>query len=103
MLRRVLMVNPSLEVVVLPSFLCVGYFVPVSAVSVGCTESVSPEEEGGALPDHLKYIIMGSYPSLGEASQDVASGSPTSICACFSGSRGAHDGADDVGTAQDPD
>ena len=29
---RVLMVNPSSEVVVLPSFSCVGYLVPVSAV-----------------------------------------------------------------------
>ena len=37
----VLMVNPSSEVVVLPSFSCVGYLVPVSAVSVARAESVS--------------------------------------------------------------
>ena len=35
---RVLMVNPSSEVIVLPSFSCVGYLVPVSAVSVACAE-----------------------------------------------------------------
>ena len=44
------MVNPSSEVVVLPSCLCVGYLVPVSAVSVARAESVSSEEEGGVLP-----------------------------------------------------
>ena len=64
---HVLIVNPSSEVVVLPSFSCVGYLIPVSAVSVACAESVSPGEEGGALPDHLQDIITGSYPSLGEA------------------------------------
>ena len=64
---RVLMVNPSSDVVVLPSFSCVGYLVLVSAVSVACAESVSPKEEGGALPDHLEDIITGSHPSLGEA------------------------------------
>ena len=64
---RVLMVNPSLEVVVLPSFSCVGYLVPVSAVSVARAESVSSNEEGRALPDHLEDIATGSHPSLGEA------------------------------------
>ena len=61
----VLMVNPSLEVIVLPSLSCVGYLVPVSAVSVACAESVSPEEEGGALPNHLEDIITGAHPSWG--------------------------------------
>ena len=41
---RVLMVNSSSEVVVLPSFSFVGYLVPVSAVSEACTESVLLEE-----------------------------------------------------------
>ena len=63
----VLMVNPSSEVVVLPSFSCVGYLVAVSAVSVARAESVSSKEEGGALPDHLEDIVTGSHPSLGEA------------------------------------
>ena len=34
---RVLMVRPSSEAVVFLYFLCVGYLVPVSAVSVACT------------------------------------------------------------------
>ena len=51
----------------LPVCSCVGYLVLVSPVSVACTASVSPEEEGGTLPDHLEDIIMGSHPSLGEA------------------------------------
>ena len=63
------MVNPSLEVVVLPSFSCVWYLVPVSAVSVAHAESVSSKEDGGALPDHLEDIVTGSHPSLGEAGQ----------------------------------
>ena len=58
----VLMVNPSSEVVVLPSFPHVGYLVLVSAVSVARVE----EEEGGALLDHLEDIVTGSHPSLGE-------------------------------------
>ena len=54
---RVLMVNPSSEVVVLPSFSCVGYLVQVSAVLVACEESVLPEEGSGVLPDHQEDII----------------------------------------------
>ena len=42
-----------------------GYLVPVSAVSVARAESVSSKEEGGALPEHLEDIVMGS--SLREA------------------------------------
>ena len=61
----VLMVNPSSEVVVLPSFSCVGDLVPVSAVSVARSELESPEG-GGTLPDHLEDIVVGSHPSLGE-------------------------------------
>ena len=44
-----------------------GYLAPVSAVLVARAESVSLEEEGGALPDHLEDIVTGSHPSLGEA------------------------------------
>ena len=62
---RILMVNSSSEVVVLPSFSCVGYLVPVSAVSVACTESVLLEEGSGVLPDHLEDIITGSHPLVG--------------------------------------
>ena len=51
----------------MPSFSCVGYLVPVSAVLVACTESVVPEEGSTVLPDHLEDIITVSHPSLGEA------------------------------------
>ena len=63
----VLMVNPSSEVVTLPSFSCVGNLVPVSALSVACTDAWSPGEEDGVLPDHLEDIVTGSHPNLGEA------------------------------------
>ena len=46
----VLMVNPSSEVVVLPSFSCVGYLVPVSAVSVARAESRRRRRVGLARP-----------------------------------------------------
>ena len=63
----VLMVNPSADVIVLPSFSCVGNLVPVSAVSVALAEPVLPGKECGTLPDHLEDIVTGSHPSLGEA------------------------------------
>ena len=63
------MVNPSADVIVLPSFSCVGNLVPVSAVSVALAEPVLPGEECGTLPDHLEDIVMGSHPFLGEAGQ----------------------------------
>ena len=59
------MVNPSSEVVVLPSFSCVGDLVPVLSVSMAQTEHESPEG-GGTLPDHLEDIMVGSHLSLGE-------------------------------------
>ena len=59
------MVNPSSEVVVLPSFSCVGDLVPVPAVSVARWE-LGPPEMDGHLPDHLEDIVGGSHPSLGE-------------------------------------
>ena len=52
----VLMVNPSSDVIVLPSFSCVGNLVPVKAVSVALVEPVPPGEESGALPDHLEDL-----------------------------------------------
>ena len=60
------MVNPSSEVVILPSFSCVGDLVPVSAVSVARSER-GPLVMDGPLPDHLEDIMGGSHPSLGEA------------------------------------
>ena len=59
----VLMVNPNVEEIVLPSFTCVG--VPVSAVSVALADPELRGEECETLPDHLEDIVMGSHPSLG--------------------------------------
>ena len=50
----VLMVNPSVDVIVLPYFACVGNLVPVSAVSVALAEPVLPGEKCGTLPDNLE-------------------------------------------------
>ena len=63
----VLMVNPNLDMVIIPSFSCVGNLVPVSAVTVALADPVLPREESGALPDHLEDIVTGSHPFFGEA------------------------------------
>ena len=60
---NVLMVNPSSEGVVLPSFTCVGDLVPVSAVSVARSELEIPGMNRH-LPDHLEDIETGSHPSF---------------------------------------
>ena len=60
----VLLVNPGSDVVVLPSFSCIGNLVPVSAVSVARSSIVSPGV-GRTLPEHLEDIVAGSHPSLG--------------------------------------
>ena len=49
----VLLINPSSDVVVLPSFLCVGTSVPVLAVWVAQTVVIVPEANW-ALPEHLE-------------------------------------------------
>ena len=63
----VLMINPNTEEVVLPSFICVGKLVPVSAVSVALADPGLPDDGRVALPDHLEEIVLGSHPSLGES------------------------------------
>ena len=63
----VLMINPNVEEIVLPSFTCVGNLVPVSAVSVALADLGLPDDVCVVLPDHLEEIVMGSHPSLGEA------------------------------------
>ena len=63
----VLMINPNAEEIVLPSFTCVGKLVPVSAVSVALADPGLPDDMCVVLPDHLDEIVMGSYPSWGEA------------------------------------
>ena len=58
----VLMVNPNVEEIVLPSFTCVGDLVPVSAVSVAMVEPALPNNMYVALMDHREDIVTGSHP-----------------------------------------
>ena len=58
---NVLMVNPSSDVIVLPSFSCVGNLVPVSAASVARGRRVARGRTT------WEDIVTGSHPSLGEA------------------------------------
>ena len=58
----VLLVNPRSsrsEVVVLPSFSCVGELVPVSR------SAITPSRVDWTLPVHLEDIVAGSHPSFG--------------------------------------
>ena len=50
--------------VALPSFSCIGYLVPVSAVSV-VRSTVVPPGVDRTLLEHLEDIVVGSHPSLG--------------------------------------
>ena len=61
---NVVLVNPDSDVVVLPSFSCVGDLVPVSAVSVAHSAVVS-SGVSRTLPEHMEDIVAGSHPSLG--------------------------------------
>ena len=67
----VLMVNPNTEEVVLPSFICVGKLVPVSAISVALADPGLMNEEHATLPEHLEEIIAGSHPSLGDSGRQL--------------------------------
>ena len=64
--ESVLLVSPGSDVVVLPSFSCVGTLVPVSAVSVARSVMIVLRETGRALPEHLEDIVACSHPSLRE-------------------------------------
>ena len=70
-LASVLMVNPNVEEVVLPSFTCVGKLVPVSAISVALADPGLPNEGHAALPDPLEKIVMGLHPTLGESGRQL--------------------------------
>ena len=61
----VLIVNPNAEVVVLPSFTCIGKLVPVAAISVALADLGFPNDGPAALPEYLEEIVAGSHPSLG--------------------------------------
>ena len=60
----VLIVNPNAEVVVLPSFTCIGKLEPVAAISVALADSGHLMDGPAALPE---YFVAGSHPSLGDA------------------------------------
>ena len=79
-LSSVLFVNPDSDVVVLPSFSCVGDLVPVSAVSWLVLQWLLPGASR-TLPEHLEDIVTGSHPPL-HTGYDP--GYPTSICSCVS-------------------
>ena len=80
----VLMVNPNAEVVVLPSFTCIGKLVPVAAISVALADPGSPNDGPAALPEYLEEIVAGSHPSLGRPA--------SSLRPSTSGSRRAQEG-----------
>ena len=67
----VLLVNPNAEVVVLPSFMCIGKLVPVAAISVALADPGFPNEGPAALPEHLEEIVAGSHPSLGNSGRQL--------------------------------
>ena len=67
---NVLLINPGSDMVVLPSLLCVGNLVPVSAVLFARTVVIAPEPKQ-TLPEHHKDIVTGSHPSLGEEGRDT--------------------------------
>ena len=64
---RVLIVNPSVEVVVLPGLTLIGKLVPVAAISVAMEDTGLPQDRPAALPEYLEEIVGGSHPSLGDA------------------------------------
>ena len=67
----VLIVNPNAEVVVLPSFTCIGKLVPVAAISVALEDPGYPSKRLAALPDYLEEIDAGSQLSLGDAGRQL--------------------------------
>ena len=66
-----LIVNPNAEVVVLPSFTCIGKLVPVAAILVALEDLGYPSNGLAALPDYLEEIVAGSHPSLGDAGRQL--------------------------------
>ena len=67
----VLIVNPNAEVVVLPSFTCIGKLVPVAAISVALADPGYPSDGLAALPDYLEEIVAGSHLSLGDTGRQL--------------------------------
>ena len=66
----VLIVNPNVEVVVLPGLTLFGKLVPVAAISVAIEDTGPPNDGLVALPEYLE-IVKGSHPSLGDAGRQL--------------------------------
>ena len=95
----VLMVNPNVEEVVLPSFTCVGKLVPVSVISVALADPGLPNEEHATLPEHLEEIVTGSHPSLGDSGHQLLRDLLYRYRHVFSGTRRTSDWSDNIGAA----
>ena len=54
---RVLIVNPSAEVVVLPGLTLISKLVPVAAISVAMEDTGLPHDGPTALPEYLEEIV----------------------------------------------
>ena len=67
----VLIVNPNVEVVVLPGLTLIGKLVPVAAISVAMEDTGLPNDGPAALPEYLEEIVGGSHPSLGDAGRQL--------------------------------
>ena len=67
----VLIVNPNVEVVVLPGLTLIGKLVPVVAISVAIEDTGPPNNGPVALPEYLEEIVKGSHPSLGDAGRQL--------------------------------
>ena len=70
-LGSVLIVNPNVEVVVLPSCTCIGKLVPVAAISVALEDPGFPKDGPAALPEYMEEIVAGSHPSFGDAGRQL--------------------------------
>ena len=68
---RVLIVNPNVEVVVLPGCTRIGKLVPVAAILVAMEDPGLPNDGPAALPEYLEEIVGGSHPSLGDSGRQL--------------------------------
>ena len=67
----VLIVNPNVEVVVLPGLTLISRLVPVAAISVAIEDTGPPNNRPVALPEYLEEIVKGCHPSLGDAGRQL--------------------------------
>ena len=67
----VLIVNPNVEVVVLPSLTFIGKLVPVAAISIAMEDTGPSMHDPDKLPEYLEEIVKGSHPSLDEPGRQL--------------------------------